>query len=89
MQWNEGKDVLLMREVLGKSVAVYKLGSQEHGQVWKNVADTFNSLDEFNETGRGVKDRMINLIKEYRVKINKEKNEIGLGGEEPTEFEVY
>ena len=89
MQWNEGKDVLLMREVLSKSVAVHKLGSQEHGQVWKNVADTFNSLDEFDETGRGVKDRIINLIKEYRVKINKEKNETGLGGEKPTEFEVY
>ena len=30
----------------------------------------------------------MNLIKKYRVKINEEKNEPGLGGDEPTEFEV-
>ena len=30
----------------------------------------------------------MNLIKKYRVKINEEKNEPGLGGHEPAEFEV-
>ena len=30
----------------------------------------------------------MNLIKKYRVKVNKEKNEIGLRGDETTEFEV-
>ena len=73
MQWNEGKDVLLMRDVLGKSVLVHKPSSQERGQEWQNIADTLNSLDEFHVTGRGIKDHIMKLIKKYRVLINKEK----------------
>ena len=44
MQWNEGKNVLLMREILEKSVPVHKQSSQERGQGWQNVSDTLNSL---------------------------------------------
>ena len=73
MQWNEGKGVLLMHEVLGKSVLVHKPGSLECGQGWQNVADNLNSLDEFRVNGRGIRDCIMNLIKRYRVKINKEK----------------
>ena len=78
MQWNEGKGVLLMHEVLGKSVLVHKPGSLECGQGWQNVADNLNSLDEFRVNGRGIRDCIMNLIKKYRVKINKEKNEAGV-----------
>ena len=44
MQWNEGKNVLLMREILEKSVPVHKQISQERGQGWQNVSGTLNSL---------------------------------------------
>ena len=80
MLWNDGKDVVLMREVLGESVLVHKLGSQERGQGWQNVADTLNSLKEFHVTGRGMKYRIMNLIKKYRVKISKEKMKPDLEG---------
>lgn len=88
MQWNDYKDVLLMREVLGKNVLLHKSGSQERGQAWQKVADELNALDGFHLTGRAVRDRIGTLIKKFRVKINKEKNQTGEGGGEPSEFDV-
>ena len=88
MQWNDDKDVLLMREVLGKSVLILKPGSQERGQAWQRVADKLNALGGFHLTGRAVRDRIRTLIKKFKVKINKEKNQTGEGGGEPGEFEV-
>ena len=74
MQWNDDKDVLLMREVLGKSVLILKPGSQERGQAWQRVADKLNALDGFHLTGRAVRDRIMTLIKKFKVKINKDRN---------------
>ena len=88
MQWNDDKDVLLMREVLGKSMLILKPGSQERGQAWQRVADELNALDGFHLTGRAVRDRIMTLIKKFKVKINKDKNQTGEGGGEPSEFEV-
>ena len=42
----------------------------------------------FHLTGRAVRDRIRTLIKKFKVKINKEKNQTGEGGGEPGEFEV-
>ena len=50
MQWHEDKDLMLMHEVLGKSLLVHKPGSQECGHGWQNVADNLNSHDEFRVT---------------------------------------
>ena len=83
MQWNDDKDVLLMREVLGKSVLILK-----RGQAWQRVADELNALNGFHLTGRAVRDRIMKLIKKFKVKINKDKNQTGEGGGEPSEFEV-
>ena len=69
MQWNDDKDVLLMREVLGKSVLILKPGSQERGQAWQRVADELNALDGFHLTGQAVRDRIMKLIKKFKVKI--------------------
>ena len=71
MQWNDNKDVLLMREVLGKSVLILKPGSQERGQAWQRVADELNALDGFDLTGGAVRDRIITLIKKFKVKIKR------------------
>ena len=67
MQWNDDKDVLLMREVLEKSVLVLKHGTQERGQAWQRVADELNALDGFHLTGRAVRDRIMTLIKKFKV----------------------
>ena len=88
MQWNDDKDVLLMREVLGKSVLILKPGSQERGQAWQRVADELSALDGFHLTGRAVRDRIMTLIKKFKAEINKDKNQTGEGGGEPSEFEV-
>ena len=54
MQWTAIKEVLAMREVLGKSILLHKPGSQEWGQGWQKVADTLNLIDGFIVTGRAV-----------------------------------
>ena len=69
-----------MREVLGKSVLILKPGSQERGQAWQRVADKLNALDGFHLTGRAVRDRIMTLIKKFKVKINKDKNQTVEGG---------
>ena len=45
MQWNEAKDVLMMREVASEGVLQHKSGSKERGQGWQKVADVLNTLD--------------------------------------------
>ena len=58
MQWNDDKDVLLMREVLGKRVLILKPGSQERGQAWQRVADELNAVAGFHLNGRAVRDQI-------------------------------
>ena len=88
MQWTEEKEVLLMREVIGKDVLVHKAGSQERGQGWQSVADTLNSIEEFILSGRSVRDKIMAIIKKYKPLINKDIQGTGLGGDEPTEHQV-
>ena len=88
MQWTAIKEVLAMREVLGKSILLHKPGSQERGQGWQKVADTLNLIDGFIVTGRAVRDKIMALIKKHRLMINKEKTQTGIGGDEPSEFDV-
>ena len=88
MQWTAIKEVLAMREVLGKSILLHKPGSQERGQGCQKVADTLNLIDGFFFTGRAVRDKIMALIKKYIFMINKEKTETGIGGDEPSEFDV-
>ena len=88
MQWIAIKEVLAMREVLGKNTLLHKPGSQERGQGWQKVADTLNLIDGFIVTSRAVRDKIMALIKKHRLMINKEKTQTGIGGDEPSEFDV-
>ena len=88
MQWTVIKEALAMREVLGKSIQLHKSGSQERGQGWKKVADTLNLIDRFIVTGQAVRGKIMALINKHRLMINKEKTQTGIGGEEPSEFDV-
>ena len=77
MQWIAVKEVLAMREVLGKNTLLHKPGSQErHPEL----------IDGFIVTGRAVRDKIMALIKKHRLMINKEKTQTGIGGDEPSEF---
>ena len=67
---------------------ILKPGSQERGQAWQRVAGKLNALDGFHLTGRAVRDRIITLIRQFKVKINKDKNQTGEGGGELSEFEL-
>ena len=58
MQWDENKDVLMMREVLGASILAYKAGSKGRGQGRQKVAETLNTIKGFQVTGRGVRDNI-------------------------------
>ena len=58
MQWDENKDVLMMREVLGASILAYKVGSKGRGQGRQKVAETLNTIKGFQVTGQGVRDNI-------------------------------
>ena len=88
MQWDENKDVLMMRGVLGTSILTHKAGSKERGQGWPKVVETLNTIEGFQVTGRGVRDRILTLQRKQKAKLNKDGKATGLGGEEPPEFEL-
>ena len=88
MQWDEDKDVLIMREVLGASILTHKAGSKDSGQGWQKVAETLGTIERFQVTGRGVRDRILTLQRKQKAKLNKDGKATGLGGEESLEFEL-
>ena len=82
MQWNEAKDILMMREVASEGVPQHKSGSKERGQGWQKVADVLNTLGGFTVNNRGLRDRLTNLMKKFKTLINKDKQLTRLGGDE-------
>ena len=52
MQWNNYRDIMLMREVAALGVLTQKSGSKERGQLWQQVADALNENDNFYATAR-------------------------------------
>ena len=79
---------MMMREVIGKNVLIHKSGTQERSNGWQKVADTLNTIEGFHLTDRAVRDKINALIKKFRPLINKNIQDTGVGGEEPTEHEV-
>ena len=88
MQWNNDRDIMLMREVAALGVLTQKSGSKERGQLWQQVADALNENDNFYATARGVRDRLSTIMKKHRIQMNKAKKLSGVGGEEVTEFDI-
>ena len=87
MQWDDEKDILLLREIAGNGILLHKQGSRERGQGWSAVADVINTLDIFPcvATPRGVRERFMILLRKYKTKASKAKLVSGLGGDIPTE----
>lgn len=88
MQWDENQDILTMRDVLWASVLIYKVGSKELGKGFQKVAETLNSIEGVQVTGRGIKDRTLTLQRKNKAKINKVGKASGLGGGKPSKFEI-
>ena len=75
-----------MREVLDSSILAHKAGSKERGQGWQKVAETLNTIERFQATGQGVRDRILTLQRNQKANLNKDGKATGVGGEEPPEF---
>ena len=89
MNWTEEKDTLMMREVAFNGLLLHKPGSKERGQGWQQVANRLSTEEGFlTITQRGVRERLTNIMKKHKTKMNREKNETGVGGNVPTEYEV-
>ena len=79
---------MMMREVIGKNVFIHKSETQERSNGWQKVADTLNTIEGFHLTDRAVRDKINALTKKFRPLMNKNIQDTGVGGEEPTEHEV-
>ena len=74
--------------MLGASILTHQAGSKERGQGWQKVAETLNTIEGFQVTGRDVRDRILPFQRKQKAKPNKDGKATGLGGEEPPEFEL-
>ena len=89
MNWTQEKDILMMREVAFNGLLLHKPGSKERGQGWQQVANKLSAEEGFSIiTQRGVRERLTNIMKKHKTKMNREKNETGIGGNIPTEYDV-
>ena len=88
MQWNEERDVILLREMAARGIFQYKAGSRERGNSWQEIATSLNSYENFFVSHRAVRDRFMTIMKRFKAKTRKEVAATGLGGDEPTEYEI-
>lgn len=88
MNWSVTKDLQLMREMGAQGIFEHKCGSRERGNTWQVIATNLNAHEDFEVTGRSVRDRFGVISKKFKAKRAKELKATGLGGEEPTEYEL-
>ena len=88
MQWNEEKDLLLMREMASLGVSQHKSGSRERGHVWQQMATNLNGYPNFSVTLRAGSEHFTTIMRKYNAKIRKEVQGTSLGGQELTECET-
>ena len=77
-----------MREMLASDLFTFKSGSRERGAKWQDIATSLNFNDGFCVTGRAIRDRFTTIMKKWKSFQNKEKKASGIGGKEPSEFDV-
>ena len=78
-----------MRNVLCTSVLmIHKAGSKGLGKGFQKVAETLNSIEGFQVTGRGIRDRTLTLQRQNKSKINKVGKASWLGGGESPKSEI-
>ena len=67
MQWNEERDILLLREMAGSGIFLKKSGSRERGNSWQNIAKNLNAYNDFIVTLRAVRDRFPNIMRLFTI----------------------
>ena len=79
MEWSDGHDVMLCREILYEDPFQFKKGSPNRGEVWSKIARALNSCTElnFNVKQRSVRERFTLLQVKY--KETNRKDEAGSG----------
>ena len=79
IEWSDGHDVMLCREILYEDPFQFKKGSPERGEVWSKIARAPNSCTElnFNVKQRSVRERFTLLQVKY--KETNRKDEAGSG----------
>ena len=87
MQWNEERDILLLREMAAGGIFQTESGSREKGSSWQNITTNLNAYNDFIVTLCAVGDRFTNIIRKHKSKARKEFARFGLGGEELNEYE--
>ena len=65
MQWNEEKDLLLMREMASLGVFQHKSGSRETGQVWQQISTNLKDYPNFSVTLGAVRERFMTIMRKY------------------------
>ena len=68
MQWNEKKDLILMREMASLGVFQHKPESTERGQVWQHIATNLNGYPNFPVTLRAVRECLTIIMRKYKAK---------------------
>ena len=60
-----------MREVLDAIIFSQNAGNKEHGEGWQKVTETLNTIERFQVTGQGARDRILTLQRKQKGKLNK------------------
>ena len=88
MQWNEEKDILLMRDMAAVGIFQHKSGSQERGQVWQEIASALNNYPDLIVNLRSIRDHFTTIMRRQKAKTRIEVGATGLGGDEPNEYKI-
>ena len=79
MQWNEERDVILLREMAIFHFQ-YKADSRERGNSWQEIATSLNSYENVFVS---------HIVKRVHAKTRKEVAGTCLEGDESTEYEMF
>ena len=83
MEWTNKHDISFCREILLVIPFKAKPRTNQRGQLWNEIADCLNSLNEpkFSVTQRSVRDRFKLLSEKFKRKITAEERESGISPE--------
>ncbi|XP_066920033.1 probable cyclin-dependent serine/threonine-protein kinase DDB_G0278487 [Clytia hemisphaerica] len=89
MAWTDDHNIIFMREVLMYEPWNHQKGKPERGQIWKNIAESLNSIDHpyFKVTDRSVRDNYNVLEKAYNKQESVRNKGSGLEVDEENELD--
>ncbi|XP_031572257.1 uncharacterized protein LOC116306353 [Actinia tenebrosa] len=83
MEWNEEKNILLIREVLNVEPYNAKERTTQRAQLWQQVADNLNNhhSPKFKVDKRAVRDHLNMIIEKFKKKMKNEESTSGISPE--------